>query len=176
MSIPMRIIVSCLLGLLILTTVQAQQSMLIGGVSVKLGMKKEEALAQYRSPRFEIIDLQNDTWMIAHARDGQAKIESIGILQFDEGRLFSAQRTWAQSEGSDAIKLIDLLFTALQTQTGNEPRLAHIHTQKMDQPGLFNKSIDISIDQRWFRISSTTGDNVVPSIQIYEEIRRQSKK
>jgi hypothetical protein len=147
------------------------RNIIIGGIDVSLGMKKQDVLAKYDTSRFKLLESGDDSWIILPNDANVAKLRSIGVLQFQKGLLYSASRTWNQSEKQETTRLFNDLFSALNQTTYGDGSKVVVKTQEMNQPSINHKSIDFYFGNKTITVSLTTGDNVTEQVEISETIK-----
>jgi hypothetical protein len=174
LGIPKRIffwIVAFLFLFPIPAEVQEQRSIIVGGIPVTIGMKKDDVLAKYKKDRFELSAIKDDAWFIMPSGKDNAASRALGVLQFKDGLLYSASRAWTQSEHAEALRLFDNLFAALRPLADENGKPIVLQTYEMNQPRLFHKSIEFHFDTRIVTVSITTGEKVAGQVEINERVK-----
>jgi hypothetical protein len=120
---------------------QTGKSMIVGGVEMSLGMKKEEVLKKLADCRLDSISF--DSWSIARKNLISGNFETLGSIQFERGRLNLVQRSWGHSDRESASELFGSLFSALSGVTSEQGTTAMIQTYRREQPGNSYRFVDI---------------------------------
>lgn len=148
---------------------QEKLSMIVGGVELSLGMKRDEVLKQVRDLKLD--SLGNDAWMILQKNLLTDEFEVIGHIQFIRGKLYSVSKDWGKSQNEDAAEVLGSLFSALNSVTSKSGTNAQIQTYEQFQPGVSYKYIVIHVNDRSFTIIIDNDSKLkLKSVQVDERI------
>ncbi len=158
----------CALSMVFGSSTMAEECLYIGKTPVCIGMKKKaviNALVEEYDMRAKMEEdgkASEDIWLL-RTKEGGLREEMKGIIEFDDGRVSSAYKSWGRFD--DADQLFDVLFQILSTSKGTEKERPEISLHEMAlQPGSDWKQIKIRFDAKEIeikRISDRDGSTVV---------------
>ena len=85
-----------------------EESLWLAGVTMRIGMPKEEVVGQIRHHGFKLQETEY-TWLVLAARGNPPNI--LGSVNFENGKLSAVNKTWGNFGGSDALALGNALFS-----------------------------------------------------------------
>ena len=149
------------IGLLLacLPTIHAQEAseLYLSGVTLRLGMPKDEVIRKFQGQGCSITtpaDDGSDTTVVA-CKDG------FGNVLFDKGKLVSAFRSWTYKQddvNEDPKKLFSILFDVLQNQNNMGLATASVKTTHRAYPqGGSRDEINFQFSGRVVTVAFTAG-------------------
>jgi hypothetical protein len=151
---------------------QTGKSMTVGGVELTLGMKKEEVLNKLAD--FKLNEGAHDSWDIGRKNLVSGYFETVGSIQFEKGKLISAQRDWGTTQNENASELFGYLFSALSGVTSEQGTIAVVQTYRREQPEMSVRFVEIHAGGRTITISiAKTPGTASEQVAVSEYIRQE---
>jgi len=126
------------------SSVQGQEadSIVLGGILLRLGMSQNEALAAL-GPVYDLSDMDGTNWMVS--RRGSSLVGDVGSMSFTDRRLVLVNKDWSPPSPT-AAQLVEALYDALESSGGGDWQTCRVHSR-----GLYGVNPDYA-DLRNIRI------------------------
>ena len=145
-----------------------QNTLLVAGVRLHLGMSLEEAVDRFKGTRYALRPLEGarDAYTIS-PRSGPP-FESPGNLTFRDGNLWWIGKNWGNYFGPDGAHLLNALYGILAA--GKKSTFdAEISTSATREPGVIRHEVKINLeDGRTISLSMTEMQKVTKSVSVLE--------
>ncbi len=158
------------------SSTMAEDCLYVGKTPVCIGMKKKAVInalvAEYdmRAKMEEDGKASEDIWLL-RTKSGGLGEEMKGIIEFDDGRVRSAYKSWGRFD--DADQLFDVIFQLLSTSKDAEKVRPEIVLNEIAlQPGSDWKQIKIKFDAKEIEIKKIS-DRDGATIVLDENLRKE---
>ena len=110
------------------SSVQGQEadSIVLGGILLRLGMSQNEALAAL-GPVYDLSDIDGTNWMVS--RRGSSLVGDVGSVSFWDRRLVTVNKDWSP-QSPTARQLVEALHDALESVGGGDWQTCRVYTSR----------------------------------------------
>ncbi len=166
-------LVLCILCLCCFSNLAAQDTMAIGGVSLQLGMSKEEVTELFQGLSAEFFNINYDPSINAMFIMSRliGKWELAGMIGFDKADLVSeVSRPWASSTDKGAYQLGKAIYGALSSIGQGKATVALVETKTETFPQLGeHRTVVITVGNKEFSLGVPDAGSGV-SVTIEEKL------
>lgn len=145
------------LGLSSATAQGAGAGLLVAGMNLRLGMRREAVLDSLARAGFQMVKVgEVDSWIIGKAHGSLWEDE--GGIGFGDGKVTWISRTWARFPETDAFRLANELYRALASLSDNSKVPVAVTVKPpADEPGIHVSQIQFQAGLRKVIVLITEG-------------------
>jgi hypothetical protein len=135
---------------------QQPKSVVIGEVTLTLGMQKNKVLEAIDSAHLKVVELKSDFYGILDKEfsiDDPVPQKIFGSVTFKRQRLSSVSREWVNSYDQEAIRLLRALISLVTSSMKEDVVSAKITKIEYDMPDGKTKGFMISLGGKSFNVS-----------------------
>jgi hypothetical protein len=142
---------------------QEKESILIGNVTIQIGMEKDEVIKNlsknYNVVRFDsnIIPSNKEKWDIYNKSTNRTPSDVVGTVDFQNNKVVYAHKIWGVSHGKEVASFGKKLSDALETLVKKDKIKFSVRIRKETHSGVNLKTIDLISDKHRITINVSDG-------------------
>jgi len=150
---------------------QAQDSLFIGGATLRLGMTRDTVSSLLRTTYdLRRIEGSGDGWMIVRRA---APSDSPGSLTFETDRLIGISKDWGNFRGPEAVRLGEVLHAVISGTARGDVSVAVVETKSRREPQIAVRQVNLIFGEKTLSLLVIEYPTDVPVVVLTESVSQQ---